>query len=147
MPTRRSPSTQPAWPRTLRGRLFALVACTVVGRVPDVDGVREVPPEDLTDNPPDDDRLILDVRTSWEYARGHVSGAMNVPYTRIKKHIGALASYRDREIILYCERGYRALVAADSLGEAGFQRLGHLVGDMRNWRASGLPLVRKSSKA
>ena len=45
-------------------------------------------------------------------------------------------------MIVYCERGIRAGIAADVLKEAGFSRIEHLEGDMSGWRERGLPIER-----
>jgi phage shock protein E len=130
------------WPKSFWGRSIAFIGCLLAGCAPEVDGVREVPAQELLEAPPGSGLLVLDVRNPDEYASGHVLGAMNIPHTEIEARIDELAEYRDREIVIYCERGYRAQIAAGALDEAGFQRLGHLVGDMKSWRNDGLPLVR-----
>jgi rhodanese-related sulfurtransferase len=42
--------------------------------------------------------------------------------------------------VVYCERGPRALAAADRLLDAGFTQVRHLTGDMAGWRDAGLPI-------
>lgn len=84
--------------------------------------------------------LILDVRSPEEYAAGHVPRAKNVPHSEIAARLAEIASYRDREVILYCERGGRAARARELLETAGFGRLLRLAGDMEAWRGAGLPV-------
>ncbi len=43
-------------------------------------------------------------------------------------------------MIVYCEYGVRAGLAADVLREAGFSRIEHLEGDMSGWCERGLPI-------
>jgi len=86
-------------------------------------------------NPP----LVLDVRTPAEFASGHVPGAQNVPIDELSSHLDALAPARDREVVVYCERGPRARRAQAVLGEAGFADVRHLEGDMSAWRDGRLP--------
>ena len=85
--------------------------------------------------------LLLDVRTPQEFAGGHLPGALLVPVAEVP---GRLAEVREasrgREVVVYCERGGRAMRAAQSLTEGGFQKVGHLEGDMRAWREAGLPV-------
>jgi phage shock protein E len=83
--------------------------------------------------------LVLDVRTPAEYASGHVSGAINIPYTDVTERIGELGTDRSREVVVYCETGGRAAKAQASLQAAGFTDVRHLLGDMRGWRADHLP--------
>ncbi|HEY6641086.1 rhodanese-like domain-containing protein [Povalibacter sp.] len=84
--------------------------------------------------------LILDVRTPEEFAAGHVPGAINVPYTYLPASISSLPDAANKDIVLYCETGVRSERAASRLRENGFQRLLHLDGDMRMWRAKQQPV-------
>jgi rhodanese-related sulfurtransferase len=86
-----------------------------------------------------DPPLVLDVRTPEEFARGRVPGAVNVPHTELAARVGELAAAKDRELVVYCERGPRASAAESILREAGFARVTRLDGHMRRWRASDLP--------
>jgi rhodanese-related sulfurtransferase len=88
-------------------------------------------------NPP----LVLDVRTPAEFASGHIEGALNVPHDQIGERLEELSASRDREVVVYCERGPRAAQAADVLERAGFRLVRHLDGDMGAWRSNRLPCV------
>ena len=86
--------------------------------------------------------LILDVRTPGEFARGRVPGAINIPHTDLASRLDELTQHKGREVAVYCEAGVRAAVAEDILGKAGFEKVMHLEGDMRGWRAKRLPQER-----
>ena len=83
--------------------------------------------------------FFIDVRTPEEFASGHVPGAVNIPRDQLPAHFGEFATARDR-LVVYCERGPRALAAAATLQDAGFSEVRHLSGDMAGWRAAGLPI-------
>lgn len=83
--------------------------------------------------------LVLDVRTPAEFARGHVPGARNVPHTELAARVAELGAARDREVVVYCERGPRASAAEAILKQAGFAHVTQLEGHMSRWRASDLP--------
>ncbi len=87
-----------------------------------------------------DPPLVLDVRSPKEFDTGHIAGAKNLPYDEVGDRISELGDARDREVVVYCERGFRAAKAADALEGAGF-RVVHLEGDMRGWRDKKLPCV------
>lgn len=84
--------------------------------------------------------LLLDVRTPEEFASGHVPGAVNIPYDAVGQRSGELSAQRDREVVVYCEKGGRAAKASQALADAGFRSIRHLDGDMSAWRAAGLPV-------
>jgi rhodanese-related sulfurtransferase len=84
--------------------------------------------------------LVLDVRTPEEFAAGHVPGALNLPHDQVPVRLAELASHKSSSVIVYCERGPRAIRAIEALEAAGFQGVQHLAGDMSGWRAQGLPV-------
>lgn len=85
--------------------------------------------------------LILDVRSSEEYAEGHIPGAMNIPFDQLGARLAEIGAYKDKDIVLYCKSGRRAGIAANTLRVAGFSKLLHLEGDMNAWLSNGnLPI-------
>jgi rhodanese-related sulfurtransferase len=89
-----------------------------------------------SDSPP----LIVDVRSSREFSKGHVPGAVNIPYRRISDHLDELRASEGRGIVVYCAVGGRTMVAKKVLLEAGFKNVFHLDGDMSGWQKRGLPI-------
>jgi phage shock protein E len=89
--------------------------------------------------------LILDVRKPDEFASGHIPGAINIPHTEIDKHLNELRSNINKEVVVYCETGRRAGIAEGILEKAGFTKVLHLDGDMKEWRQRGLPMVSAES--
>ena len=85
--------------------------------------------------------LILDVRTSWEYHRGHLPGAVHVPFWRIPEQAAELAHGAD-ETVLLCGHGPRAWMAGVALRLAGHRGVRFLRGHMREWARRGLPVER-----
>jgi rhodanese-related sulfurtransferase len=78
---------------------------------------------------------IIDVRTSAEYATGHIAGAINIP-------IGNLVADRlpAGPILTTCSMGGRGGRAADLLARAGRTALS-IDGGTKAWAAAGLPIV------
>ena len=83
--------------------------------------------------------VVLDVRTPQEYAAGHVPGAINMPHKAMADRLAEVLGFRDREVVLYCERGKRSDMAGAVLREAGFASVSHLQGHMVEWRHQQLP--------
>ena len=63
--------------------------------------------------------LLLDVRPEAQYLAGHIRGARNIPYARLKEEMAALP--KDRVLVCYCEHGGASLKAARELSLAGFE--------------------------
>ena len=81
---------------------------------------------------------LVDVRNSSEYAAGHLAGAANLPLGRLVERIDELP--RDRTLVVHCQAGGRASVAAALLASRGFTDVRHLAGDYAGWSQSGRPV-------
>ena len=82
---------------------------------------------------------ILDVRSTREFADGHIPGATHVPFWDVVA--GAIvASTPDQEIVVYCGHGPRAYLAGSALRRRGFKSVAYLTGHMKNWRSMKFPV-------
>jgi len=70
----------------------------------------------------------IDVRTAGEYADGHVSQAVNIPYEEITERIGEVTADKDALIYVYCRSGRRSGIAKGALEQAGFSNVVNLGG-------------------
>jgi rhodanese-related sulfurtransferase len=87
------------------------------------------------------DAVLLDVRTSREWAAGHAAYAFHVPLSQLGRQLDKLP--REHQIIAVCRSGHRSAVAAKMLISSGFQ-VTNLRGGMTAWAAAGLPVVTSS---
>ncbi|MBS1773326.1 MAG: rhodanese-like domain-containing protein [Bacteroidetes bacterium] len=62
--------------------------------------------------------IILDVRTTGEYAGGHVKGSINIPVDQLKNKMSGLK--KDKTIITCCASGMRSGAARGMLKANGF---------------------------
>jgi phage shock protein E len=69
------------------------------------------------------DPIWIDVRTMDEYNGGHVSEAVNIPYTEIAEGISALTGDKDASIYVYCRSGRRSGVAKKTLEGLGYTQV------------------------
>ncbi len=65
--------------------------------------------------------VIVDVRTSGEYAGGHVKGSLNIPLDSLPNQIAKLK--RDKPIITCCASGMRSGAAKTMLQAKGFKEV------------------------
>jgi cytochrome c peroxidase len=91
--------------------------------------------------------VVLDVRTAAEFEAGHVPGAINISHDELAGRLDEVEAYREREVVVYCERGGRASKAQEVLAAQGFQKLAHLTGDMSGWREAGHPVQTPQDEA
>ncbi len=89
---------------------------------------------------------IIDVRSRWEYEKGHVPNAVHIPFWSIFWRTDDLAVTQDDPIVIYCEHGPRAGIVRFALRNAGFTHVLYLEGHMAHWRKQGLPIEIQSSE-
>jgi len=86
--------------------------------------------------------VVLDVRTSGEFADGHINGAKLIPWTdrdfetRASKELD-----RSKPVLVYCRSGARSTAAAKKLASLGFTDVRNLEGGTLAWKKEGLPLT------
>jgi rhodanese-related sulfurtransferase len=114
--------------------MLALVACGA-----ESPGVPDISPDELLAGPPAG-AVVLDVRTAEEFASGHVPGAVNIPHDVLASRLGEIGVASDAPVVVYCERGGRAGMAADVLLDDGYTDVRHLAGDMSEWRSQQRPV-------
>ena len=83
--------------------------------------------------------LVLDVREPDEFAQGHLQGARNVPLSQLSARLKELEKFRDKPVLVVCERGRRANAAAKLLKAQSFTALNVLKGDMQAWIEAKMP--------
>ena len=85
--------------------------------------------------------VVVDVRTSEEYAVGHIPGAVNIPFDQVAERIGQVdAPYG---VALYCMVGPRARKGESALLASGYKNVFHIEGGLAAWQAAGLPVAGK----
>jgi rhodanese-related sulfurtransferase len=83
---------------------------------------------------------VLDVREDWEFAKGHVVGAVHVPVKRLPDRVGKLK--RDKRYAVICQSGSRSRGATEFLVAQGFDDAVSVHGGTSAWARSGRLLVR-----
>ena len=82
--------------------------------------IEELRPRDLADLP-DKEVHLLDVRKESEYESQHVVGAVNFPLDTINSTLKELD--KERTYHLYCQGGYRSMIACSILLANGFRQV------------------------
>ena len=86
---------------------------------------------------------LLDVRGEDEWRSGHVPGSINVPVGKLSQQAGRLPS--ERPIVVHCQSGGRAAIAASVLKAMGLDHVGVFAGGYAEWTAAGQPRVTEGS--
>jgi rhodanese-related sulfurtransferase len=81
--------------------------------------------------PADQRPLLLDVRTTSEFATGSIAGAVNIPVDELRTRLPELP--HDREIAAFCQVGQRGYLATRILRQHGFTA-SNLTGGYKTYR-------------
>jgi hydroxyacylglutathione hydrolase len=84
------------------------------------------------------DGVVLDVRAEGEWSAGHIPGSLNLPLGNLEQRLDEIP--RDRNLIVHCQTGARASMAASLLRARGFPDVRVFPGGFAEWRAAGLPV-------
>jgi hydroxyacylglutathione hydrolase len=112
-----------AWRESALQTIPELTLAEVVGRL------REsgAPPE-----------LVLDVRAAGEWQAGHIPRALNIPLGELDQRLEEVP--RDRPVLVHCQTGARAAMAASILRARGFDVVRQFPGGFAEWQMSDQPV-------
>ena len=79
-----------------------------------------------------DGAIIVDVRSSQEYDKEHITNAINIPLDSIE----TIDLDKDTTLIVYCLSGVRSQKAVEQLAKMGYTSLYNLDGGLINWGGS-----------
>ena len=105
-------------------------------------GVRRIGPAQLTGLINRDNALVVDLRPSGEFEKGHIAGSKNVQTSQFDPEHKQLAAAKALPVVLVCRVGQTASGAAKRLRKAGFTQVSVLEGGIQAWQAADLPLVK-----
>ncbi len=132
---------------------FSLImsACTCEKTYDNVDQLVETAKTDIDEiSVPDfkakydnyDPFVLIDVRSEKEHNLGYIPGAINIPRGVIEFRIakkdywdnaGLYMPNKDEEIIVYCKKGHRGTLVAETLKKLGYTNVKNLEGGWKNW--------------
>jgi rhodanese-related sulfurtransferase len=84
---------------------------------------------------------ILDVRTSGEYAGGHIQSAININYYSANFRSNLDTLDKDDIYLVYCKSGSRSTKAVDTMLVLGFQKVFNMLGGIDTWKNAGFNVV------
>lgn len=123
----------------LVGLTLALIYHEVAGRL---SGVRRIGPAQLTALINRDNALVVDLRPTADFDKGHIASAKNVQMSQFDPENKQLAPAKALPVVLVCKAGESADGAAKRLRKAGFSNVSVLNGGVQAWQAADLPLVK-----
>ena len=108
--------------------------------------IREIGPGQLAAlQSADPSAIVVDVREDNEWDKSRIPGALHVGRGVLEGSIESRIPQKATPIVVYCQGGGRAAVAADVLGKMGYTNVWSLAGGLAAYQAAGLPVDKSSS--
>ncbi|MCF6249780.1 MAG: rhodanese-like domain-containing protein [Methylococcaceae bacterium] len=86
------------------------------------------------------DTVIVDVRDTHEYIKGHIENSINLPLGKFSETLDSLEQYKKQPIIVVCQTGTRSVPACKTLTKANFKQVFNIIGGMQSWEDNKLPI-------
>jgi len=87
--------------------------------------------------------VVVDVRPSADFHKGHIINAISIPSNGFASQIATLNKHKERPIIVSCRSGAQSTAACNQLRKAGFEQVYNLKGGLLAWQSANLPVTRK----
>jgi glyoxylase-like metal-dependent hydrolase (beta-lactamase superfamily II)/rhodanese-related sulfurtransferase len=86
------------------------------------------------------DLVVLDLRERDAFQTGHIPGAKHLPRGQLELRVNVELPDPTVRVVTSCEFGKISTLAAATLRELGFGRVGALDGGVKAWRDAGYPM-------
>jgi rhodanese-related sulfurtransferase len=124
--------------------LLAIIVMLIASEIQQrLSRVKEVSPAEATRLLNHENAIMIDMRTDKDYRDGHIANALNVP-TGSTDVPATLNKYRERPVVVYCQRGNRSVAFCNKLSKQGFESVYNLKGGVLAWQKAELPLTKNS---
>lgn len=124
--------------------LLAIIVMLIASEIQQrLSRVKEVSPAEATRLLNHENAIMIDMRTDKDYREGHIANALNVP-TGNADIAATLNKYRERPLVVYCQRGQRSISLCNKLSKQGFETVYNLKGGVLAWQKAELPLTKNS---
>lgn len=91
------------------------------------------------------DGILLDVRTLYEFERGHLKDAYQLNYYSFSFKENLLLLSKDKPIYVYCRTGYRSKRTTEILIKNGYTKVYNLQYGIKEWEGNNFPIVKDTS--
>ncbi len=78
--------------------------------------------------------VVVDVRESSEYKRGHIPRSRHIPLGQLLQRLREVA--KDRTIVVVCQSGNRSSRACELLQQVGYRHVYNLAGGINSWKGA-----------
>ncbi len=102
--------------------------------------IKQVTPEKAKEMIDKGGIIIIDVRTTREYRKGTIPGALHIPRGLLEFKITKAVKDPNQKILIFCAKGGRGALATKTLMDMGYKNVYNLKGGIKAWKAAGYPV-------
>ena len=106
-----------------------------------VKGGKKITPQDLVSLTNQEAAKLIDLRSPNEFADGHITGSINIPYADIEDRLHEIKLQEGKSLVLICDSGSQSANAGEVLNKSGYQNTVILSGGIGAWKLDNLPLI------
>ena len=118
-----------------------LVVVILLIRSNAVKGGKKITPQDLVSLTNQEAAKLIDLRSPNEFADGHITGSINIPYADIEDRLHEIKLQDGKSLVLICDSGSKSANAGEVLNKSGYQNTVILSGGIGAWKLDNLPLI------
>ena len=118
-----------------------LVVVILLIRSNAVKGGKKITPQDLVSLTNQDAAKLIDLRSPNEFADGHITGSINIPYADIEDRLHEIKLQEGKSLVLICDSGSQSANAGEILNKSGYKNTAILSGGIGAWKLDNLPLI------
>ncbi len=85
--------------------------------------------------------VVVDVRDTAAFAKGHIIDALNIPSAELDGAAAKLRRHGGKRVLVCCESGASSAAAVRKLKAAGVEQVDSIKGGIQAWRNDNLPLA------
>jgi rhodanese-related sulfurtransferase len=128
----------------LWGALVAVLILLIKAEIEHQGGkANQLNPMNATRMMNNEDALVLDVRETADFSKGHIKNAKNIPFSSFKDKVKDIAKYKNKAVLTYCATGAVSNRACKLLQKEGFTNVHNVAGGMNSWLEAKLPTTKK----
>ncbi|MGC8742788.1 MAG: rhodanese-like domain-containing protein [Verrucomicrobiia bacterium] len=121
--------------------LLKKIAESLLSLLPGGGDVKNITADEFQSLLNEKDAIALDVRTSNEFSRGRIKGAINVDFLKPDFENKISKFDREKKYLVYCASGGRSAAACKQMSRMGFKNCYNLKGGFSAWKRSGKPVM------
>jgi len=86
--------------------------------------------------------ILIDVRSAKAFEKDTIANAINLPLEKLQQSLENIQSFKNRNLLLYSERGEQSIIASRLLSKQGFTVF-NLKGGIVFWIRGGEKIIKK----